>query len=284
MTLIAVPNVSEGRDKALIQSFVVAMEDERGHALDVHTDAIHNRTVLTIDAPRLHLASALTRLAEVAADAIDLTQHDGVHPRLGALDVCPIVPFQEPMKDAIEMARWTGRAINDYTGLPVYFYGEAATRQETFDLPGIRAGGLARLKIRAKGELPPDLGGPDIDLRRGVVCVGARGPLIAFNVWLKAPQQTATSIANSIRSTEVRALGFAIDKDISQVSMNLIAPEKTGIDEVFGKVSRAAERIGAQVVATEIVGLVEERFLPAPDARAARLLLQPSRSLESALA
>ncbi|MEA2435011.1 MAG: glutamate formiminotransferase / 5-formyltetrahydrofolate cyclo-ligase [Actinomycetota bacterium] len=283
MSLIAVPNVSEGRDAGFIVRCHEALVEAGARVLDVHADTTHNRSVYTIssDAPRL--ANSLAALAEVAA-SIDLTVQEGVHPRLGGLDVCPIVPLKEDMTDVVEMARWAGGAIHNKTGLPIYFYGEAARRAETVELPALRNGGLERLMRRARTELPPDLGGREIDPRKGVVCVGARGPLIAFNVWLKAPKQMAISIANTVRAPNVRSLGFEIDADISQVSMNLTDPAKVGIDTAFGQVARVAERMGAAVVATEIVGLVEERFLPAPDARAARLLLQPSRSLESALA
>jgi glutamate formiminotransferase len=284
MTLIAVPNISEGRNAQAVARCISALEDERGLVLDLHADKVHNRSVITLIAPRLHLPSALARLAETAAASIDLAEHEGVHPWLGALDVCPIVPVGEPMDGAVEMARWTGRAINDLTGLPIYFYGHAARRPETAELPAIRAGGLARLRRRAKSELPPDIGDPEIDPHKGIVCVGARGPLIAFNVWLRAHADVARSIANSVRGPNVRALGLEIDKDLSQVSLNLIDPTQVGIETAYGQVARSAERLGAlPPVATEIVGLVEERFLPGPDARAARLLLQPSRSLESAL-
>jgi glutamate formiminotransferase len=288
MTLLAIPNVSEGRDADKVQRLSASVESAGARVLDVHRDAVHNRSVLTVAGSPAVLPRAMAALADAAAD-IDLTQHRGVHPRLGAVDVCPLVPHDGDMDEAIRIARATGLRIVERTGLPVYFYGAAATRPETRELPSLRKGGLAVLAERARSELPPDLGGPEIDLSRGVVCVGAREVLIAFNVWLRNDRAVASSIARRIRSSAggppgIRALAFEIDDaPTSQVSMNLIRPGVTGIDDAFEAVLQASTELGAGIVATEIVGLVPRRFMPDPDAQAARLLIKPGRSLESAL-
>jgi glutamate formiminotransferase len=288
VTLLAIPNVSEGRDLEAVQHLHDAIESTGARVLDIHTDAAHHRSVFTVAGAGLTLPNAMAELA-VAAGYIDLRRHTGVHPRLGAVDVCPIVPHDGSMKEAIKVAHRTGQRIFDRTKLPVYFYGEAATRSEARDLPSLRRGGLTALVGRAKAELPPDLGDPDIDPARGVVCVGARGPLIAFNVWLQDDEAVAQAIARRVRSSAggppgIRALGLRIDDaPTSQVSMNLVQPQLTGIDAAFESVANAARDVGATVVATEIVGLVPHRFLPNPDAQAARLLIKPGRSVESAL-
>jgi glutamate formiminotransferase len=288
MTWLVIPNVSEGRDQARITAMKASIERAGADTLDIHSDAAHDRSVFTVTGDEDEIVSGMTDLAS-SCEYIDLTHHTGVHPRLGRVDVCPIVALDEPERAAIALARAVGAGINTATGLPIYFYGTAATRPDTRDLPRIRRGGLPVLKRRALDDLPPDLGRPDIDPRAGVVCVGVRGVLIAFNVWLQCPVSTARAIAGRIRSSGggrqgIRALGLAIDDaPTSQVSMNLIQPTVTGIDAAFEAVAQEAARFHAPVVATEIVGLVPERFLPAPNAQAARLLLRPGRSVESAL-
>jgi glutamate formiminotransferase len=233
------------------------------------------------------LANASAALALEAAD-IDLTVHEGVHPRLGGLDVCPFVPHEDDMQRAIAAAHSAGRLIARRAGLPVYFYGAAALRPAATALPDLRRGGLEGLIRRAEDGFAPDVGPQEIDRARGVVCVGARGALIAFNLWLRADLSTARRIAAAVRSSGggppgVRALGLAIDDSLSQVSMNLVEPQVTGIDAAFEAVRIAAADWGAEIHATEIVGLVPERYMPDPDAQAARLLMTPGRCLDSLL-
>ncbi len=284
MPLIAVPNVSEGRDGERIRKMADALRATGASLLDVHSDPLHHRSVFTLTAAERALPAVLTRLA-VHSLEIDLTLHTGVHPRLGGLDVCPIVPHDHPMQRAVDTAHAVGASIYAATDLPVYFYGKAATRAESRELPDIRRGGLERLIRRAVAELPPDLG-HDIDPRRGVVCVGARETLIAFNVQLRADMPITRSIAASIRASRggppgVRALAFPIDDDVFQISMNLTRPQLTGIDAAFDAVDELARGFGAEVLSTEIVGLVPARYLPDPKRQAARLLKQPDRCLEA---
>lgn len=285
MPLLAIPNVSEGRRSTVIDALAGAVGGSGGTVLDSHSDAVHNRTVFTVagDIPK-----AMSELAAAACEHIDLTAHRGVHPRLGVLDVCPIVPYRETIDDAIALASATAEEITRRTTIPIFLYGEAARRPETRNVADLRRGGLAALVERMRKGLAPDLGPAVIDPRLGVVCVGARGPLIAFNVWLGADLHTARLIARRVRTAGggpkgVRALGLPIDEGVAQVSMNLTSPEDTGIDQAFEAVERTARPLGAQVTATEIVGLVEGRFLPDPKKQAARLLMAPGRSIESVL-
>lgn len=280
MTMIWIPNVSEGRDPSVINALVEAASPPGVRALDVHSDAHHHRTVITATGTSDVLVGAAASLAERAARLIDLRMHEGQHPRVGALDVCPFVPHEIEMQAAVDVARAAAGAIADRTGLPVYLYGAASERG--LELPDIRRGNLDGLAGRA-ANMPPDLGPPSIDPARGVVCVGARGPLIAINVWLDAPLEVTQAIARSIRGSAVRALGLQTGSH-TQVSMNLIDPSVVGIDDVLEHIENEAGPLGAKVLATEIVGLVPARFLPAPDAKAARLLREPGRSLESELA
>jgi glutamate formiminotransferase len=288
MTLLAIPNLSEGRRTDVVRGFIGALESAGARVLDVHSDPVHNRSVITLTAETSRLPSALARLATAAA-SIDLRRHHGVHPRLGILDVCPIVPYEEPMDAAVAAAHQAGREINSATGIPVFFYGAAATRTATKELPALRKGGLAELIRRAGSDLPPDIGTHVIDAARGVACVGAREVLIAFNVWLRCRLPIARRIARSIRAVEgglpgVRSLGLEIDDaPTSQVSMNLIDPTRTGIDQTFDAVAELARAEGVEIAGSEIVGLVPERFMPNPDGEAARMLIAPGRSLEAAL-
>jgi glutamate formiminotransferase len=286
MPLIAIPNVSEGRDEDRIGRMIHALGEEGASVLDTHTDAVHHRSVFTVTAPAGTLEQALTRLAELALE-IRLDLHDGVHPRLGVLDVCPIVPHELPMEPAVTLAHSLGGSIHRSTKLPVYFYGEAATRQETRELPAIRKGGLDQLIARARCELPPDLGA-DIDPVTGVVCVGARGPLIAFNVNVACDLTSAQANAASIRESSgglpgVRALAFPIDTGTCQISMNLTQPHHAGIDAAFDAIADAVEGSQGRILSCEVVGLVAARFLPDPGKQAARLLKQPDLCLESKL-
>lgn len=286
MTIVAIPNVSEGRADARLASFRRVVEDGGATVLDVHRDGAHNRSVLTVAGSPDALVRSMSALAG-AASAIDLTRHDGVHPRVGGLDVCPVVPHGETMALAVEVAHAIGRTIAADAQLPVYLYEHAAPDRRT--LPEIRRGGLRELAGRARSGFAPDYGPARVDPRRGVVCVGARGPLVAFNVWTRCDVATARAIAARVRAANgglpgVRALGLVVGPpDRTQVSMNLTTPERAGVDDAFEAVRRVADTLGVRIDATEIVGLPPERFLPRPDAQAARLLLRPGRSLESAL-
>lgn len=283
--LVAIPNISASAQRE-VTVLSDAVPSEGARVLDVHIDAEHGRSVITCTGAPEALVDAMAALAEKAFSMIDLGGHLGAHPRVGALDVCPFVPHGSPMSEAVAAARETARRIGAL-GIPAFLYGEAS--DEGLALPEIRAGGLEALLGRVAAGLKPDEGPWEVDPNKGVVCVGARGVLIAFNVWIDGPPEIARRVASGIRaSTEevpgIRALGLDVSgHGTSQVSMNLVSPETTGIDRAFEEVERRAAAFGSTVVATELVGLIPERFLPDPDAKAARLLIEPGRSLEAAL-
>lgn len=283
MPLLSIPNVSEGRDRATVARLADALAGGGCRVLDVHSDEQHNRSVLTAHGDLVAGAAALAR---AAASLLDLRTHTGVHPRVGVLDVYPVVPCDAPMDDAVTLARAAGDEIARTAGLPVYFYDHAAAAPRS--LPEIRAGGLTALIERAALGFEPDLGPRAIDPRVGVVCVGARNVLIAFNVTIAGDAEVARSIADAVRERGgglpgVRALGLDLGDGRSQVSMNLTAPDEAGVEAAFAAVSREAKQLGVSVEGTELVGLVPERYLPPADAEAARLLVEPGRSLETVL-
>ena len=287
MGLIAVPNVSEGRNVGLIERLIGEMESGGSRVLDTHSDALHNRSVFTIAGDDEQLIDAAVTAASNCTE-IDLTAQQGLHPRLGGLDVCPFVPLGSDLERAIEIALSAANDIAERTGLPVFLYEAAAAREETRSLPSLRRGGLQELARRVAAGLTPDFGPAEIDPRRGVVCVGARRPLIAFNVILRSGASEASRIATAIRTSGggrpgIRALGWGLEPGRAQVSMNLTDPHQTGIDAAFEAVALEAQRIGVEVIGTEIVGLPPESFMPDPQKQAARQLIRPGRSLESAL-
>ena len=283
---IAVPNVSEGRDNRVIQALQEATEREGARIVDVHSDGAHHRSVFTVVGTDDELVTAGAELAR-ACMAIDLLNHSGVHPRLGALDVYPFVVQDDPGA-AVDAAHRSAEAIWESTRVPVYLYGLSARRDETRELPLVRRGGLVELARRARDELPPDVGDRRIDPRHGVVCVGARPPLVAFNVWIRADVAVAGRIATRVRTSGggppgIRAMGVFLGDGTSQVSMNLTSPDVTGVERAFDEVVFRAEQEGVAVIASEIVGVPFERHLPDPNSKAARLLIEPDRSLESVL-
>lgn len=281
MPLLAIPNISVGRSGPLLERATDALVRSGARVLDTHSDEVHNRSVLTATGGAEALIDAMTALARVCTE-VDLTTHRGVHPRVGGLDVCPFVPHETDMDEAIAAAHTTGARIGD-EGIPVFFYGTAAKRAATRDLPDIRRGSLDGLIARVSDGLTPDAGPPDIDPRIGAVCVGARGPLIAVNVWLQGSADVAREVAARVREPgRVRSLGLEMGMGRSQVSMNLTSPDEVGIEDAFTRVE-AALPSGMEIVATELVGLVADRFLPSPDAKVARLLIEPGHSLESVL-
>jgi glutamate formiminotransferase len=280
--------VSEGRDEIRIRALQREVTDCGARVLDVHSDVDHHRSVFTVGGAVPRIEIAMSRLAMAAAKIIDLEAHSGVHPRLGCLDICPFVPLDDNIVSAVAAARRTAEAIG-VEGLPVYLYAEAALRAETRELPELRRGGLTELIARAERGLAPDFGPGVISRSSGIVCVGARGPLIAFNTWLRCDASQAHAIAAAVREASgglpgVRALGLPLAVPrMSQVSMNLTKPTVTGIDEAFEAVAAEARRRLIAVTSTEIVGLVPARFMPDPNREAARLLMKPGRSLEAVL-
>ncbi len=259
--LESVPNFSEGRDRATIDAIGGAIE-RHARLLDVHSDPDHNRSVFTLVGAEDELVGALLAAAAVARERIDLRRHEGAHPRIGAADVVPVVPIvPEDMERARACARTLGRRLGEELALPVFLYGELSPgRGPAF----FRTGGPAELQRRLDdGELSPDFGPPTLDERAGGVIVGARRPLIAFNVNLSgATVDVAREIASVVRERGggfpgVRALGLDLPSaGVVQVSMNVEDWEAAALHEIVARVEEEARARGAAVLGAELVGLM----------------------------
>ncbi len=269
--LECVPNVSEGRRPEVIARLVAAAASGPGvRLLDVSSDADHNRTVLTLagDPEGLHLS--LLSLYEAALAEIDLTRHDGVHPRVGAVDVTPFVPLGgTPMEVAVAAAERLGSAVAERFGLPVYLYERAARSPERRRLAVLRRGQFEGFPAKlADPAWAPDFGPALVHPSAGVTVIGARFFLIAFNAVLDtADPEIARSVARRIRESSgglpaVRALGFFLPRrGRAQVSMNLVDYRQTSLLQALDRVRREAEALGARVVETELIGLAPEEAI-----------------------
>jgi glutamate formiminotransferase / 5-formyltetrahydrofolate cyclo-ligase len=261
-TLLAVPNVSEGRDPGRIESLQATFS--RGVALlDRHSDPDHDRTVFTLAGAASPLREALLSGAEQTVETVDMGSYDGLHPAVGALDVCPLVwvdPAHQAAArvEAVEVAEQIGGL-----GVPVFLYGEMATRPEHAERAYFRNGGLAELWLRMEGgELRPDHG-PGLPHRTaGVTLVTARPPLAAFNVELDSGDlDLARAVAAGLRESGgglpgVRAMGLTLSSGRTQVSTNVHDPFSVPLREVVERVRALAAPLGASPVEAEIVGLV----------------------------
>ncbi len=277
--LECVPNFSEGRRQDVIDACAEAAEAPGVRVLDVSSDPDHNRTVLTLLGEADELVRAVKALAATAITHIDVAGHRGVHPFLGALDVVPFVALEPgQLPAAAEAARTAADALAGL-GLPVFLYGEAACEPARAALADHRRGGLARLAERmASGEWLPDRGPKRPHPKGGAVCVGARPPLVAFNLLLDTDQLAAAKrIAASLRESGggppgVRALGFLLEsRGQVQVSVNLTDCERTSLLDVVQRADELAQAAGVRVVETELIGLAPRRTVPATGAAALRL-------------
>jgi glutamate formiminotransferase len=263
----AVPNFSEGRDEARILRIAESVRETPGvRVLDLHSDSDHDRSVLTFVGEEEPLLRASVALARACAREIDLVAQSGVHPRVGSLDVLPFVPLGPPLseatlKDAARLARSAGETIGSL-GLPVYLYGAAASAPHRKNLAEVRRGGYPGLAARVKDPLwKPDYGPEKLSPRSGAVAVGARPFLVAFNAYLDTENvEVARAVAGEVRERDgglpsVKALGLEVGGR-AQVSMNLTDLGRTSIPTALEAVRRSAERRGARVESTELVGLV----------------------------
>jgi glutamate formiminotransferase len=266
-----VPNFSEGTRVWVMDEIQAAASEVTGaRVLDRHADAVHNRMVLTIAGTPGPVAEAAFRATARASSLIDLNTHRGVHPRIGATDVVPFVPLGgTAMQVCVELAVRVGRRIAAELDLPVYLYGEAARSQARRRLPDLRRGEYERLKndLTTDPELVPDFGPTHVG-SAGATAVGARRPLIAYNVNLATPDLgIASSIARSIRESSgglpaVQARGFrTADPNVVQVSMNLLDTRRTAMWQVFDRIRTAAAERGVAVVESELVGLAPAEAL-----------------------
>jgi glutamate formiminotransferase / 5-formyltetrahydrofolate cyclo-ligase len=261
LPLESVPNFSEGRDQGVIDEIGAALSS-RARLLDVHADADHHRSVFTVVGEDGELVEALLAGIACARERVDLRRHEGVHPRIGAADVVPLVPLRaEDMPRATEAALELARRIGHELGLPVFLYGELAPdRGPSF----FRRGGTEELARRlAAGELEPDFGPAELNPSAGGVIVGARRPLIAFNMELRGGTVAdARAIASVIRERDggfpgVRALGLDLPgSGRIQVSMNVEDWEAAALHEIVARVEAEAGSRGVEVARAELVGLM----------------------------
>lgn len=261
-----VPNVSEGRRQDVITQLTETLRAVAGmRVLDVQSDAAHNRSVFTLAGDAAAMSAGIPKLFEGAIGAIDLKTHKGEHPRMGAVDVTPFIPIDGvTMAECVELAKSVAKDVASRFSLPVYLYEEASTNPERKNLEDIRRGEFEGLAAKmAKPGWAPDFGPTSPHPTAGASVIGARMPLIAYNINLATNRlDVAKKIAAAIRYSSgglryVKAMGIPLeDRGIVQVSMNLTNYEKTPIFRVFEIVKREAERYGVSVLESEIVGLV----------------------------
>jgi len=274
--LECVVNISEGRDPGVVDVIAAAGADS---LLDVHSDPDHNRSVLTMAGPGPALEGAVRAVARATLEQVDLRRHEGVHPRLGALDVVPFVPLDsgggpcrpgDDLSPALEardrFAAWAGAEL----ALPCFCYGPGRS--------------LPELRRQAFGALAPDTGPREPHPSAGACAVGARSALVAYNVWLTTPDlAVARAVATAIRGPAVRALGLAVD-GVAQVSCNLVDPFAYGPAQAYDAVRRLAEEAGSSVARAELVGLAPAAVVAAvPASRRRALDLDPDRTVEARL-
>jgi glutamate formiminotransferase len=263
--LLCEPNISEGRDLEIVEEVVDQVRRfDKVKILDYSSDADHNRSVLTYLGGPKPVLEATQAMAAKTLELIDMTKHQGSHPRMGAVDVVPFVPVRNvEMEEAVETARRFGKFVGGL-GVPVYYYEEAATRPERRMLPRIRKGQYEALEEKLKDpDWAPDEGPAAFNPKSGGVVTGVRFPLIAFNVNLRTTDvSVADRIAKAVRHISggfryVRAIGLSLEEEgMVQVSMNLVNYTKTPIPRVLETIRSEAARYGVNVAGAQVVGPV----------------------------
>ena len=267
MPLLAAPNFSNGRDPLTISRIRAAL-DRRGSVLDRHSDRDHNRTVFTIAGEPFVIEPALEDAAAVAIESIDMRRYRGLHPAVGAMDVCPVIWLTEDDRvRASERAMAVAETIARQA-VPVFLYGDLATSGDRHERSFFRRGGLPELAKRMHtGELPPDLGPKLPHPSAGATLITARPPLAAFNIELDTPDAViAQRIAGDLREAGgglpgVRAIGLSLDSGRAQVSTNVHDPFTVPLGTIVERIRELAAALGAQPVEAELVGLVPEAAL-----------------------
>lgn len=264
--LECVPNISEGRDKKIIELVMDEIRGAKGvKLLDYSSDTDHNRTVITFIGSPEDVEEVAFLVAKKATELIDMRNHTGEHPRMGAVDVMPFIPVSEvSVEEAIEISKRVANKVADQLNMSVFLYESSATRPERENLAEIRKGQYEKMKEKLKDPMwTPDYGPTEFNEKSGVVAIGARPPLVAFNINLDTSDVSiAKKIANVVRFKTggfryVKAIGLSIaDRKITQVSMNLVNYEGTPIHHVFNAVEREAARYGVQVIESEVIGLL----------------------------
>ncbi len=264
-----IPNFSEARRPEIVEQIIASMQAVPSvHIVDRHSDLDHNRTVITLIGPPQAVEEAAFQSIAKAAKLINLDEHEGAHPRIGATDVVPFVPISDMnMQDCVEMARRLGKRVGDELSIPVYLYEEAATRPDRVNLENIRRGQYEGLKeeISQMPERTPDFGPAHLGTA-GATVIGARQPLIAYNVYLTTNDTSvAQNIARAIRNSSgglryVKAMGV-LAEGRAQVSMNLTNFRQTPVARVIEIVRREAARYGVGIHHSELVGLIPQEAL-----------------------
>ncbi|WP_346898082.1 glutamate formimidoyltransferase [Clostridium sp. UBA7503] len=261
-----IPNFSEGRNKEKIEAIVNVFRGVEGiKLLDYSSDADHNRSVVTVVGEPEALEKAIINMAEKVYENIDMSAHTGAHPRMGALDVVPFVPIDGiTMEECVEIANRVGKVIAERFNIPVYLYEKAATASYRENLATVRKGQYEGFFEKIKEDKwAPDYGPKEVNVKGGCVAIAARQPLVAFNVNLGTDNlQIADTIAKTVRHLGgglrfAKAMGVMLeDRNIAQVSMNLVNYEKTAVYRAFEMVKMEAKRYGVPVVGSEVIGLV----------------------------
>ena len=280
-----IPNISEGKDLKKINAIAEGAKNTPGvYLLDMYTGKTTNRTVLTLAGDPESIKEAIYRIFKKTSELIDMRNHEGVHPRIGALDVCPFIPVRDiTMGECVDVARDVGEKVSEELNIPIYLYGESATEEKRKDLSNIRKGGYEKLKEKLKNpEWKPDFGEAKFNEKSGASVIGARDFLVAFNVNLDTKDKNiADKIAKKIRESGsiktdetgrevripgtlkgVKAIGWYIEElDCVQVSTNLTDFRITPLYRLFEEVKKEAKKLDASVTGSELVGLIPEEAL-----------------------
>jgi glutamate formiminotransferase len=265
-----VPNFSEGRDEAIVEQIIDEVRKIEGITiLDYSSDKDHNRTVLTMIGSPEQVKEAAINSARKAAELIDMSKHEGAHPRMGATDVIPFTPVSNvTIAECVEIAKEVGAELGSW-GIPVYLYEDAASTPARKNLADVRKGQYEAFfeKIKLE-EWKPDFGPQEMNVKSGATAVGARVPLVAFNINLDTPNvEIADKIAKKVRFLGgglrfVKAIGLKLEeRNQTQVSMNLVNYEKTAVYQAFEMVKVEARRYGVNVVGSEVIGTVPMKAL-----------------------
>lgn len=261
-----VPNFSEGRDLDKVERIINPFRGKEGvKLLDYSTDYDHNRAVVTVVGEPEAVKSAVLEAMGIAIKEIDMTKHEGQHPRMGAIDVVPFIPIKNmTMEEAVELAKEVGKEAWGRYNLPIFLYEKAASRPERENLATVRKGQFEGMAEKVKEpDWAPDFGNQEIHPTAGITAVGARMPLVAFNVNLDSPNlEIANKIAKNVRHLTgglryCKGIGIELkERGIVQVSMNMTDYTKTALYRAFELIRIEARRYGVNVVGSEIIGLV----------------------------
>ncbi|AGM99133.1 glutamate formimidoyltransferase [Streptococcus iniae] len=266
-----IPNFSEGRNQEVIDGLVKTAKSIPGVTLlDYSSDASHNRSVFTLVGDDNSIQEVAFQLIKYASETIDMTKHQGEHPRMGATDVCPFVPIKEiTTEECVEISKKVAERVNTELNIPIFLYEDSASRPERQNLAKVRKGQFEGMADKLLEEdWAPDFGDRKIHPTAGVTAIGARMPLVAFNVNLDTDNvEVAKSIAKIIRGSSggykyCKGIGLMLeDRNIAQVSMNMVNFEKCSLYRTFETIKFEAKRYGVNIIGSEIIGLAPAKAL-----------------------